>query len=303
MFEQLFSHRGLSLDRLRALLEVHEAGSIAQTAPGNAVRHSQYSRQLRELSEFFGCEVAERRGKLVKLTPEGLRLAELSREYLRGLEDFADECHREQALYTIAAGDSLIQWLVIPRLGSVMRQMPSVRFATESSRTHEVVQKVSEWRVDFGIVRKNAVLPEFKATSLGSLRYVAVVPTALVPEKRSMSLRDVFALPVALQTTEGEFSRQLLEIARALKPDFQPALSCQSFPQTASAVTSGAFAAILPELVATQLNPMHIHYVSSPALNPLRRHNYLVWNRRTSGVRPLTTTVAEELQRTLRLPS
>ncbi len=58
MFESLFSERGLSLDRLKVLIEVRDAGSIAQAAPGDPVRQSQYSRQLRELSEFFGCEVA-----------------------------------------------------------------------------------------------------------------------------------------------------------------------------------------------------------------------------------------------------
>jgi DNA-binding transcriptional LysR family regulator len=52
MFENLFSERGLSLDRLKVLIEVRDAGSIAQAAPGDPVRQSQYSRQLRELSEF-----------------------------------------------------------------------------------------------------------------------------------------------------------------------------------------------------------------------------------------------------------
>src|SRR5689334_689413 len=60
MFENLFSDRGLSIDRLRVLVEVHDAGGIAQAAPGDPVRQSQYSRQLRELSEFFGVEVARR---------------------------------------------------------------------------------------------------------------------------------------------------------------------------------------------------------------------------------------------------
>jgi DNA-binding transcriptional LysR family regulator len=96
MFEKLFSERGLSLDRLRVLVEINDAGSIAQAAPGDLVRQSQYSRQLRELSEFFGCEVAQRRGKLLKLTTQGSRLAELARTQLRSLQDFKAECASEQ---------------------------------------------------------------------------------------------------------------------------------------------------------------------------------------------------------------
>ena len=81
MFETLFSERGLSLDRLKVLIEVRDAGSIAQAAPADPVRQSQYSRQLRELSEFFGCDE----------TPEAV-LAELQRlALLRSARLIADE--------------------------------------------------------------------------------------------------------------------------------------------------------------------------------------------------------------------
>src|ERR1043165_1112740 len=137
MFETLFSERGLSLDRLKVLIEVRDAGSIAQAAPGDLVRQSQYSRQLRELSEFFGCEVAQRRGKLLKLTAQGSRLAELARAQLRSLQDFKAECVSEHIDYTIAAGDSVIHWLVIPRIGALMAKTPGIRFATTNVRTNE----------------------------------------------------------------------------------------------------------------------------------------------------------------------
>jgi hypothetical protein len=46
----LFSERVLSPDRLTVLIEVRDASTIAQAAPSDPVRQSQYSRQLRELS-------------------------------------------------------------------------------------------------------------------------------------------------------------------------------------------------------------------------------------------------------------
>lgn len=53
MFEHLFSERGLSLDRLKTLIEVARAGSIAAAARGDSARQSLYSRQIKELEEFF----------------------------------------------------------------------------------------------------------------------------------------------------------------------------------------------------------------------------------------------------------
>ena len=63
MFEELLSRRGLSFDRLRALVEVTQSGSIARAAEGDPNKQSQYSRQLKELEEFFGIELTQREGK------------------------------------------------------------------------------------------------------------------------------------------------------------------------------------------------------------------------------------------------
>ena len=53
MFARLFTDSGLSLDRLRALVEVGAAGSIARAAEGDPIRQSQFSRQIKELEDFF----------------------------------------------------------------------------------------------------------------------------------------------------------------------------------------------------------------------------------------------------------
>src|SRR5688572_11425976 len=236
MFDSLFSERGLSLDRLKVLIEVRDAGSIAQASPGDPVRQSQYSRQLRELSEFFGCEVAQRRGKILKLTAQGERLAELAREQLRSLEDFRAECKEQSVAFTIGAGDSLIQWLVIPRLGKVLDEFPRTHFATTNLRTNEIVQQLTDCRIDFGIIRKNATATGLKAVSLGTVRYVALIPDSLLRGKKKMTLKQALAeLPLATQTTDGQFTSGLREVAKSLDVPLVPTLACQSFPQTLAA--------------------------------------------------------------------
>ena len=47
MFEHLFAERGLSLDRLKTLIEVAKAGSIAAAARGDSARQSLYARRKR----------------------------------------------------------------------------------------------------------------------------------------------------------------------------------------------------------------------------------------------------------------
>src|SRR4051812_9738168 len=120
MFDVLLSRSGLTLDRLKALVEVEAAGSIVGADPDNPNKHSQYSRQLRELSEFFGCELAQRRGRTLRLTERGTLLAKFAREFLRQLEDYDASCRGQHVDYTIGGGDSLIQWLVMPQIAKVV---------------------------------------------------------------------------------------------------------------------------------------------------------------------------------------
>jgi DNA-binding transcriptional LysR family regulator len=302
MFDSLFSERGLSLDRLKVLIEVRDAGSIAQAAPGDPVRQSQYSRQLRELSEFFGCEVAQRRGKILKLTAQGERLAELAREHLRSLEDFRSECKQTSVAFTIGAGDSLIQWLVIPRLGKIIDEFPGTHFATTNLRTNEIVQQLTDCRLDFGIIRKNAMASGLKSVSLGLVSYVALVPDALVKTKTKLSLRHALeTLPLATQTTDGQFTSGFREIAKALGVTLSPALACQSFPQTMAALRSGRFWAIVPELAVRELPSGVAHRLSDPSLQRLDREAMLAWNPRVARVRPNAAKIATRLQHQLAL--
>src|SRR3954471_1722365 len=150
MFDHLLSRAGLSLDRLKTLVEIAAAGNIARAGPGNPTKHSQYSRQLRELSEFFGCELAERRGRNIKLTDGGVYIAQISRQFLQKLEDYDSVCRGDQVNYTIGGGDSLIQWLVIPRISTVVDAVPKIRLRTSSLSTRDIVEKVSDCRLDIG---------------------------------------------------------------------------------------------------------------------------------------------------------
>ncbi len=302
MFEKLFSERGLSLDRLRALVEIHDAGSIAQAAPGDLVRQSQYSRQLRELSEFFGCEVAQRRGKLLKLTARGARLAELGRAHLRSLQDFKSECASEHIDYTIASGDSAIHWLVIPRIGVLMQKTAGIRYATTNVRTNEVIQQLNDGRADFGIVRKDAVPAGLKTAPLGTLNYIAAVPYALCRSKKPPTLREVLGgFPLAAQTTDGQFTQRLRDIANGFGLEHHPALACQSFPQTLVAVRSGAFAAILPEIALQDFDHGKILRVRGEELTGLNRTLALTWNPRAMRVRPNFSKLVDQLKAAFQL--
>src|SRR5579871_2796074 len=102
MFTRLFAESGLSLDRLKSLLEVGAAGSIVKATAGDPVKQSQYSRQIKELEDFFRIKLVERHGKGIQLTSSGRELARISRFFLLGLSNFQRGCLQKSRRFASA---------------------------------------------------------------------------------------------------------------------------------------------------------------------------------------------------------
>jgi DNA-binding transcriptional LysR family regulator len=140
-----------------------------------------------------------------------------------------------------------------------------------------------------------------KSATLGTLAYVAVVPVGLVSGRKAPPFSDVLdKFPLAMQSTDGQFTKQLSDIALSINVRFRPALGCQSFPQTLAAVRSGCFAAILPELAVDELPKGTVHTIAAGPLRQLQRDIILVWNPRFVKVRNHAEKVTAKIQTVLR---
>jgi DNA-binding transcriptional LysR family regulator len=126
MFTRLFTESGLSLDRLRAFVEVGAAGSIVKAAGGDPVRQSQYSRQIKELEDFFRVTLFERHGKGIRLTPNGRELARISRFFLLGLSNFQRGSLAEEQTYRIGASATFLATFLLPVLAAPHSIRPEV---------------------------------------------------------------------------------------------------------------------------------------------------------------------------------
>lgn len=301
MSQNLLSGRGLSFERLEVLLKVHDAGSIAAAAPGSPSQQSQFSRQLRELSEFFGAEIAHRQGRLMKLTALGLRLAELARAQVVSLADLRAECQATSIGYKIGAGESVLQWVVIPRLKPVKVRKARVAFATYSLSTSETVHQVQEGRIDFGVVRNDSVPKGVKSAKLGWLRFGAVAPRAIVG-LQPLTMKSFFdEVPLAVMETDGQFSTRLKAVAQTNGAAFKPVLSCQTFTQVLSAVRTGNYGGVLPVSAIAELTLKDFVVPDQPhAFRPLWRELVLIWNPRMLNIRDGSSKILDFLQSALR---
>lgn len=151
---------------------------------GDSARQSLYSRQIKELEEFFGVELANRRGKVLALTRPGWELVRLDSESLCLLDDFKSRSRKLPYRFTIGAGDSLHAWVVAPVLANIQQRGLPWLFALENLRNSEIPLKLQNMDVDFGIVRTSALAAEgLESRAICSMDYALYVPAALAGKR------------------------------------------------------------------------------------------------------------------------
>jgi DNA-binding transcriptional LysR family regulator len=267
--------RGLSLDRLSSFLAIADAGGLARAAPGDAVRQSQLSRQLKDLEFALGRPLFVRKARGLELTSAGVELSRVVRSLGQGLSDVA-AAEQGAVEVSLAAGDSVLQWVLLPGLAKLEKALQGVELDVGAAGADEAAQAVLDHRVDLALMRESPVMAALKTLRLGRVEY-AVFHRAGAPK-----------LPLAIPTTE----RGLWPALSLLGP---VGLRCQTFPQVAQAVRSGSYAGVVPTFARSALPASEFRQVRLPALDRVATPLLLAWRPRTLELRPAVKRLRDAL--------
>lgn len=297
VMDDLFAQGGLSLERLRTFCLIVEHGGFTRAARGDAAKQPLYSRQLKELETFFGTELVRRSGKSFALNDEGRRLYELARSYFGALSDFKNACSNRSMHIHLGAGDSIIQWHILPKLADIRSALPNTVLKLINLPTEQIVERVASGDLDLGVVRQTAVKGELKSHILGKLEFALFAPIRYTNNNWESTLRNC---PMALLEGSGEFRKEIEKAA--LKEQFQPqiAVECASFPAVATAMKCAGIAGILPIAAADELGTRSFVRQEASWLHKLGRQMSLIASRRTLNMRPDLEIIARGLVSILR---
>lgn len=286
MVEDLLSENGLSLERLQSFCRVAVAGGVTRAAKGDATKQSLYSRQIKELEEFFGTELMRRKGRGIALTPNGQRLHSITREQFVALNDFKTECRGQPLNIVIGAGDSLIQWLLLPKLAAIEKKQPNAQHTFLNLTNAEIIRRLNDGLLDFGVVRKGEATKPLSSAPLGRVAFSLFVPKAMQSRSKANLFGELIGtLPLAVLEGEGNFRQELGAIARKSNLRLNVKVECSSFPLVAKALAGGALAGILPSMAAAELRQVGMIEIPSKALQAFDREICLAWNPRQLRVR------------------
>jgi DNA-binding transcriptional LysR family regulator len=268
--------KGLSLDRLNSFLAIADARGLARAAPGDPVRQSQLSRQLKELETALGRPLFLRTGRGMELTPAGRSLARVVRELSQGLTDVAS-AEAGPVRVSLGGGDSVLQWLVLPRLPV----LEGLQLELGALGSDGVVSALQDHQIDLGLLRASEASGELKSVRLGVVTYAL------------FSAVGRGKLPLAVPTTERGLTPAIGQLGPA-------ALRCETFPQVAQAVRSGFFAGVLPTFARTILPAAQYRMTSHPALDSGATPLLLAWRARTLELRPQVRALRRVLEQVIR---
>lgn len=287
MFENIFAERGLSLDRLRALIEVAQAGSIAQAVRGDSVRQSLYSRQIKELEEFFGTELTKKQGKVLVLTDRGRELVRISSEAFIALDDFKCLCTKKDYRFVMGGGDSLHAWITAPILSQISQQSLPWNFSLTNLRNREVSKALLNMDIDFGLIRSSAITAvQLSSAKIARLSYALYVPSEMIAHDKN---RDFAWLiknkPLTTIDSSSSFCTSLGSALAKHNIGLNLVCEAQSFPYAARLLKTRSYMAFLPTIAEIDLDDSFTK-ISHPSLHALDRDISLAWNPRLLKVRP-----------------
>ncbi|MEX1114753.1 MAG: LysR family transcriptional regulator [Akkermansiaceae bacterium] len=297
-FERLFDVSGLSLDRLRTFLRVVEAGNLSKAASGDPTKQSQFSRQIKELEAFFGVALTRRVGRRIEITEEGRRLALMIRRQFGELDDFRESMAGRSVNVRFGSQGSVIDWLLVPRLAGIRTALGNAMVELEQMRSADVVRSVADGRLDFGIIREDAVPKEIKRWRLGEVGYALFAANALWKGRASIG-ELVQNVPVAELLPGGQFTERWH--AWLAKERLVPKVFARvsSFIELAKIVQTGQAAAVLPDLAAVDFDPKRYAHLPISALR--KRTLVLIANARSLERSGVAQVAAEKLAELLKL--
>ena len=278
MFQKLFAEGGLSLDRLKALLAVAATGSIVKAADGDPVRQSQYSRQIKELEEFFQIKLVERHGKGVRLTSNGRELSRISRFFMLGLSNFQRGCLSEEQTFRIGASATFIRSFLLPVVSN-KKMRGDTRYIIETVGDDEIERRLHDLTLDFGVTTQAAISRPLQLAELGKWRLKLWAPTALHKnEKSAATALKERSLPLVLAQRE-------LEMCGAdFFNNYEPRLICDNSLEAAIAMERGDLASALPDFLAPE--DAKAFRMRIPSLESRIFRFRLAWNPRLLRLNP-----------------
>lgn len=277
--------KGVSLERLQTLCCVAAAGSIAAAAKGDPNRQSLFSRQIKELETALNLSLLDRSSSPYRLTSDALRIEYFTREMVNGIDRVLDEAAGRAAPVSIGAGESILQWLVLPLLSPALAK-GALHLRCENLRSREVVEALRHRRVDLGILSAKHPAADLESRSLASYGLIAIGKAGVLPAGDQTGWADLKGRCMAALEGASGLRRRLDQLNLEVPNGPRLVLECTSYPQVIEVCSAGKLIGLLPGIAKRAALQAGLRVTEIRELQDLEFELVLMWNPAVAAQRP-----------------
>jgi len=148
----------------------------------------------------------------------------------------------------LGAGESLIQWLLLPRLSGLSAAHPRLTLTFQNLKTDRILEALVDGALDFGVVSRLEPHRALASTPLGKMDFRLFVPVKFLPanERLKVAPEILGQLPLAILEGSARTRHAIEQEAQRLSVKLNVRLRFSSYPQLAQAVASLEVAAVMP---------------------------------------------------------
>lgn len=204
-----------NLEWYRIFLHTARAGNLTRAAQELHITQPSVSYAIKQMEEELGVKLFHRLSKGVKLTTEGEALFTYVQQSFSLLYAGEETLQNLKALtdgeLRIGASDSLIKSLLLPYLDTFHSRYPKIRIRLSHGKTTDIVHRLKEGLIDFGIVHMPIHDPSLDIHPLSTVQDTFVVGEAFRElASRPLSAEEIGGLPLLL-LSPGSSSRRFVE--------------------------------------------------------------------------------------------
>jgi DNA-binding transcriptional LysR family regulator len=274
--------RSLSLDQLRALVEVIERGSFSAAARHLNLTQPAISLQIRELERRSGVRLIERLGRQAHATVPGRQLVEAAQRIFRECDaaDAAIRRFREGWVGRVRVGTTLTA--MIYRLPPILRRLrlehPGVDLVVNNMPSPDSVANVIQNKIDLALVNLPVEKRQLRIEPLHAETMVAIFPAGTPDIPDSVTPAYIAGQPLLLLTEQMSSAAHPLVMRwlSAAMPLPREPMPLGTVEALKSAVASNLGMSIVPEAAVPARSS---GIVVRPLQPPLQRTLALIQHR------------------------
>jgi DNA-binding transcriptional LysR family regulator len=240
----------VTLRQMQVFDAVATHGSITRAADALGMSQSAASAALREFQEALDRPpLVRRRGRSLKITPEGLRLQPVVRTMLNQASEIEKPHLPNKLSGTVSIGIAAAGNYILPRIAvSFRKRHPDVRIDITVGATGQIIELLSSMQIDSVLTSSLTRAPNTYLQECYQERSIMIAaPTHELAHKPDLSFDDLAAAEWCMPNRTSTANIRLLGALRGKIANFRVALEINDDEGIREAVKAGGGISCLPE--------------------------------------------------------